>query len=58
MMVKEGKKTFQEKITDAETQLHQYANDPRISEMAGQVTLKKLALVYKGWQLAHAEEVP
>lgn len=52
-----GQKKFDEKIADAETQLRQYANDPRISEMAEQVKLKKIALVYRGWQLAYAEEI-
>ena len=54
---KDGKKEYDKKITDAETQLRQYADDPRISEVAAQVTLKKLAIVYKGWELAYAEEL-
>lgn len=42
---------------EAETQLTQYGNDPRIQEIAKRVTLKKLALIYKGWELVHADEV-
>jgi len=53
---KKGQEKFDKKVTDAEEQLHQYANDPRISEIASQVTLKKLVIVYRGWELAHAEE--
>jgi len=54
---KDGKKEFKKLITDAQNQLRQYANDPRIAEMTQQVTLKKLVLVYRGWELAHAEEM-
>jgi hypothetical protein len=32
-------------------QLGQYAQDARIAQVAQQVTLKKLALIYKGWEL-------
>jgi len=52
-----GQEKFDQKVADAEEQLHQYANDPRINEVAAQVTLRKLAIVYTGWRLAHAEEV-
>jgi len=52
-----GKKNFQKLITDAEVQLDQYANDPRIAEVAQQVTIKRLVLAYRGWVLAHAEEM-
>jgi len=51
-----GKKNFQELITDAENQLDQYANDPRIAEVDQQVTLKRLVLAYRGWELVHGEE--
>ena len=52
-----GQEKFAQKVTDAEAQLRQYADDPRIRDIAGEVPLKKIALVYKGWQLAYAEEV-
>jgi len=42
---------------EAETQLRQYAQDARIVEVAKQVTLKKLVLIYKGWELVYAAEV-
>jgi len=54
---KSGPKLFAKKIQDAEEQLRQYANDPRIREIAEQVTLKKITLAYKGWELAYAEEM-
>ena len=54
---KGGKKKYKQLITDAQTQLDQYISDPRIAEVAQQVTLKRLVLVYRGWALAHAEEM-
>ncbi len=47
---------LQEKITDAEAQLARYAADARIQQVAAQVTLKKLVLVYRGWELVYREE--
>jgi len=52
-----GKEKFQKLITDAEEQLDQYANDTRLAEVAQQVTIKRLVLAYRGWELVHAEEV-
>ena len=56
-----NKKNFDKSLAkekaEAEKQLAQYANDPRIQEVAKRVTLKKLALVYKGWELVYASEV-
>ena len=52
-----GKKKYKKLITDAEEQLQQYADDPRIAELDDQLTLKKLVLVYRGWELAYAEEM-
>jgi len=52
-----GKKNFKKLITDAEEQLELYANDPRIAEVAQQVTIKRLVLAYRGWDLAYAEEM-
>jgi hypothetical protein len=37
-------------------QLRQYAGDARIVQVAQQVTLKKLGLIYKGWELVYAAE--
>ena len=45
------------KINEAETQLARYAGDPRIQQVAAQVTLKQLVLVYSGWELVYRAEV-
>lgn len=42
---------------EAEGQLRQYAQDARIAQVAQQVTMKKLVLIYKGWELVYAAEV-
>ncbi|MEM7534049.1 MAG: AAA family ATPase [Chloroflexota bacterium] len=55
---KDGKKTYNEKIAEAKSQLHRYANDPRLQKYEGNVTFKKVALVYVGWKLTYAEEIP
>lgn len=47
---------LQEKVAEAETQLARYANDPRIQQVATQVALKKLVLVYNGWELVYRAE--
>lgn len=47
---------LKEKITEAEQQLARYASDPRIAVVSGLVTLKKLVLVYNGWELVYREE--
>ena len=44
------------KISEAEAQLARYASDPRIQRVAAQVTLKKLVLVYSGWELVYRAE--
>ncbi|MCB0062477.1 MAG: AAA family ATPase [Caldilineaceae bacterium] len=54
---KEFDKSLQKEIAEAEAQLRQYASDSRIQQMAQRVTLKKLVLVYKGWELVYAAEV-
>jgi hypothetical protein len=41
---------------EAEGQLRQYAQDARIAQVAQQVTMKKLVLIYKGWELVYAAE--
>lgn len=48
--------TLQEKVSEAETQLRKYANDPRIVAVARQTTLKSLILVYRGWELVYRDE--
>jgi hypothetical protein len=45
-----------EQIEQARAQLQQYAGDARVEAVASTVTLKKLILVYKGWELMHCEE--
>ena len=54
---KDFDKSLAKEKAEAEQQLTQYGNDPRIQETAKRVTLKKLALIYKGWELVHASEV-
>lgn len=44
-------------IKEAKRQAMQYADDERIRKMSKQVTLKKLVLVYNGWELVHREEI-
>ncbi|MEZ4659049.1 MAG: AAA family ATPase [Caldilineaceae bacterium] len=43
-------------IAEAESQLARYADDPRIQQVAAQVTLKKLVLVFSGWELVYRAE--
>ncbi len=45
------------KIAEAEVQLRKYANDARIQQIATKVTLKKVALIYNGWELVYRAEV-
>jgi len=54
---KEFDKSLAKEIAEAEGQLQQYGANSRIQKVAKQVTLKKLVLVYKGWQLVYAAEV-
>lgn len=46
----------QEKIREAEAQLARYANDLRIQAVAARVPLKKLVLIYNGWELVYRAE--
>jgi len=48
---------LEEVVTAATTQIDQYANDVRLHRIKEHVTLKKLVLVYQGWELAYREEV-
>ncbi|MDM8538815.1 AAA family ATPase [Desulfobacterales bacterium HSG17] len=48
---------LQEKITKAKAQLKKYGEDERVKMIGEKVTVKKLVLVYKGWELVHMDEV-
>ena len=52
-----GAERLQAELTSAETQLQRYANDSRIQQVADQVSLKKLILIYSGWELVHYSEM-
>jgi hypothetical protein len=47
---------LQEKIDEASAQFKRYANDARIRNMAAQLPLKCLTLVYHGWELVYRAE--
>lgn len=47
---------LQKKISEAKGQLPRYANDVRIQAVAARVPLKKLVLVYNGWELVYRAE--
>ncbi|MEM7533372.1 MAG: AAA family ATPase [Chloroflexota bacterium] len=47
---------LKKKITEAKGQLKQYASDSRIQALATKVPIKKILLVYNGWELVHQEE--
>lgn len=49
-------KRLAQAINEAEQQLQKYANDTRIQQVARQVPVKKLVLVYKGWELVYRAE--
>lgn len=46
-----------ELLQQARAQLRQYAADARVQAVARAVTLKKIILVYRGWELVHCEAV-
>jgi len=48
---------LQEKITDAKVQLKKYGKDERVKKISETITVKKLVLVYKGWEMVHHEEI-
>lgn len=56
-----NKKDFDQSLAkekaEAVKQLHQYANDPRLAQVTKAATLKKLVLIYKGWELVYAAEI-
>ena len=57
----ELQKTVQQKITEAKEQLNKYSEDDYARKMLGlppyaDVTLKKVIIVFHGWELAYCEE--
>ncbi|MEM7538209.1 MAG: AAA family ATPase [Chloroflexota bacterium] len=48
---------LKKKIAEATKQLNQYANDARIQAVASKLPVKKVMLVYNGWELVHQAEV-
>ncbi|KPA16361.1 ATPase AAA [Candidatus Magnetomorum sp. HK-1] len=46
----------QEKIQDAQEQLDQYEKSDRVKNSMAHTQLKKIILVYKGWELTYCEE--
>lgn len=44
-------------IAEAEAQLNRYENDLRIQQIAKRVTLKKLVVIYKGWELVYTDGI-
>ncbi|ETR73223.1 MAG: hypothetical protein OMM_01111 [Candidatus Magnetoglobus multicellularis str. Araruama] len=51
-----SEKNQQEKINDAKLQLTQYSMSERVIKCIGNTKLKKIILVYKGWELEYCEE--
>ena len=46
------------KLAEARTQLQQYAADAKYAAAKGRTALRRLAVVYRAWELAALEEVP
>ena len=46
------------KLAEARTQLQQYAADAKYAAAKGHTALRRLAVVYRAWELAALEEVP
>ncbi len=44
-------------ISTAQAQLEKYVSDARIQDVTSKVPIKKLLLVYKGWELIYQEEL-
>ena len=51
-----SEKNQHEKIYNAKEQLNQYSKSERIIKSIGNTKLKKIILVYKGWELEYCEE--
>ena len=47
---------LKKKIREAKGQLKQYASDSRIQALATKIPIKKILLVYNGWELVHQDE--
>lgn len=47
----------QEKIRQAEEQLQKYADDEKLKKLTRGYTLRRLILIYKGWELVHDSEI-
>jgi Protein of unknown function (DUF1703). len=47
---------LQEKIKKAQEQLDKYAASDRVKNSVGSTQLKRIVLVYKGWELDYCEE--
>ncbi len=47
----------QKKIRQAEDQLKKYADDEKLQKLTQGYTLKRLILIYRGWELVHDSEV-
>ena len=52
-----SEKVQQKKIQDAQEQLDQYEKSDRIKNSLAHTKLKKIILVYKGWELIYCEEL-
>ncbi|MGE0083823.1 MAG: AAA family ATPase [Desulfococcaceae bacterium] len=48
---------LEKRIAEAKVQLKRYGEDERVKRIAEKVMVKKIVLVYKGWELVHMEEV-
>ncbi|CAN2039630.1 ATPase AAA [Candidatus Magnetomoraceae bacterium gMMP-15] len=48
---------LKKEIKQAEAQINQYADSERIRKTLGNTELKKIILIYKGWELVYREEV-
>jgi hypothetical protein len=44
-------------VDDAKVQLNQYAADDYVKKTKGATELKKIAMVWHGWELVHSEEI-
>ncbi|ETR70938.1 MAG: hypothetical protein OMM_08444 [Candidatus Magnetoglobus multicellularis str. Araruama] len=47
-----------QQIKDAKKQLDQYEKSDRVKNTLAHTQLKKIVLVYKGWELTYCEEYP
>ncbi|KPA13093.1 hypothetical protein MHK_006694 [Candidatus Magnetomorum sp. HK-1] len=51
-----NEKVLNQAISDAKKQLQQYSDDAHLKQISAAYTLKKIVLVYKGWELMHCSE--